>query len=282
MQLGSPLRAPLRSPLCTAASATMCSDFDMKTLATAGLAFRRTRFALRHENTTLAVGCTSTCESENCVTFAFDDGPPLRLSLGGYQDCGTGGQLWDASVVLALFLRAHADLVRDKSVVELGAGCGLPGIDVARRGVARSVTLTDVMLALAEANAQQNGADVRVARYDWGDAQDFVCDVLLGADVCYSPLHADLLARVVRDAEMARQRRDAGTQAPIAVFASLANRSDFGTLVEKLKDKFEVREHAITLLCHDADDERDAAGLGVAPTAPLEVAFRVVVVRART
>ena len=257
---------------------TMCSDFDMKALATAGLAFRRTRFALKHENTTLGVGCTSTCESENCVTFAFDDGPPLRLSLGGYQECGTGGQLWDASVVLALFLRAHDLILGD--VVELGAGCGLPGIDVARRGVARSVTLTDVMLALAEANAQQNGADVRVARYDWGDAQDFVCDVLLGADVCYSPLHADLLARVVRDAEMARQRRDAGTQAPIAVFASLSNRSDFGTLVKLLEAKFAVTEHAITLLCHDADDERDAAGLGVAPTAPLEVAFRVVVVRA--
>ena len=122
----------------------MCSDFDMKALATAGLAFRRTRFALKHENTTLDVGCTSTCESENCVTFAFDDGPPLRLSLGGYQECGTGGQLWDASVVLALFLRKHQNLI-DGDVVELGAGCGLPGIDVARRrGIARSVTPTDV------------------------------------------------------------------------------------------------------------------------------------------
>ena len=255
----------------------MCSDFDMKALATAGLAFRRTRFALRHENTTLAVGCTSTCESENCVTFAFDDGPPLRLSLGGYQDCGTGGQLWDASVVLALFLRAHADLVRDQMVVELGAGCGLPGIDVARRAVARSVTLTDVppaMLALAKSNAQQNGADLNVARFDWSEhatSCNFACGVLLGADVCYSPLHADLLARVVRD-----------TEAPIAVFASLATRSDFGTLVKLLEAKFAVTEHAITLLSHDADDERDAAGLGDAPTAPLEVAFRVVVVRARS
>ena len=76
---------------------------------------------------------------------------------------------------------------------------------------------------------------------------------------------------------------DGDTEAPIAVFASLANRSDFGTLVKLLEDEFrEVQEHAITLLCHDADDERDAAGLGVAPTAPLEGAFRVVVVRART
>ena len=259
----------------------------MKALATAGLAFRRTRFALKHENTTLGVGCTSTCESENCVTFAFDDGPPLRLSLGGYQDCGTGGQLWDASVVLALFLRAHADLLRDQIVVELGAGCGLPGIDVARRGVARSVTLTDVppaMLALAEANAHQNGADVRVARLDWADeeADDFPCDVLLGADVCYSPLHAELLASVVRYYDNVASHR--GAYPPITVFASLATRSDFGTLVEILEgDKnLAVTEHAITLLCHDADDERDAAGLGVAPTAPLEVAFRVVVVRART
>ena len=268
----------------------MCSDFDMKALATAGLAFRRTRFALKHENTTLGIGCTSTCESENCVTFAFDDGPPLRLSLGGYQECGTGGQLWDASVVLALFLRAHDLILGD--VVELGAGCGLPGIDVARRGVARSVTLTDVppaMLALAEANAQQNGADVSVARLDWADeeADDFPCDVLLGADVCYSPLHADLLASVVRFYDNTASHR--GTIPPITVFASLATRSDFGTLVGLLEDArdangklFAVVEHAITLLCHDADDERDAAGLGVAPTAPLEVAFRVAVVRART
>ena len=171
-------------------------------------------------------------------------------------------------------------------VVELGAGCGLPGIDVARRGVARSVTLTDVMLALAEANAQQNGADVRVARFDWSEnatACNFACDVLLGADVCYSPLHADLLASVVRFYDNTASHR--GTIPPITVFASLATRSDFGTLVKLLEDardangkQFAVVEHAITLLCHDADDERDAAGLGVAPTAPLEVAFRVVVV----
>ena len=97
----------------------------------------------------------------------------------------------------------------------------------------------------------------------------------MGATCCSAPT---LLTRstptcspVVRD-----------TEAPIAVFASLATRSDFGTLLDLLKDKFAVTEHAITLLCHDADDERDAAGLGVAPTAPLEVAFRVVVVRART
>ena len=111
----------------------MCSDFDMKALATAGLAFRRTRFALQHDNTTLGVGCTSTCESENCVTFAFDDGPPLRLSLGGYQECGTGGQLWDASVVLALFLRAT---IWSGDVVE-SAGCGLLGIDVVGLASAR-------------------------------------------------------------------------------------------------------------------------------------------------
>ena len=44
---------------------------------------------------------------------------------------------------------------------------------------------------------------------------------------------------------------------------------------ERLREDRMQVEHAITLLCHDADDERDAAGLGVAPTAPLEVAFRV-------
>ena len=125
---------------------------------------------------------------------------------------------------------------------------------------------------------------VRVARLDWADeeADDFPCDVLLGADVCYSPLHAELLASVVRYYDNVASHR--GAYPPITVFASLATRSDFGTLVEILEgDKnLAVTEHAITLLCHDADDERDAAGLGVAPAAPLEVAFRVIVVRART
>ena len=44
---------------------------------------------------------------------------------------------------------------------------------------------------------------------------------------------------------------------------------------------YEVEEHALTLLSSDLDGDREAAELGVAPSAPLESRFVVVVARAR-
>jgi hypothetical protein len=51
---------------------------------------------------------------------------------------GLGCALWDGSVVLARWLAANPAVVAHQTVVELGAGCGLPGL-VAARAAARVV-----------------------------------------------------------------------------------------------------------------------------------------------
>lgn len=39
-----------------------------------------------------------------------------------------GLAVWPASLLLAQYLSVHPEICRDKSVIELGAGCGVPAI----------------------------------------------------------------------------------------------------------------------------------------------------------
>lgn len=109
----------------------------------------------------------------------------------------TGSWLWDSAVVLATHLAsAEPSPLLGATVLELGAGTGLPGnAAVACLGAARCV-LTDVrpLLPGLRANAEANGltpaqADVRELR--WGQEDDLVqldrVDVVLMSDVFYDP-----------------------------------------------------------------------------------------------
>lgn len=62
------------------------------------------------------------------------------------QDDTTGLGLWPATVLCAKWIvqEENLALIRDKVVVELGAGCGLPGLAAAFYGRARSVYITDI------------------------------------------------------------------------------------------------------------------------------------------
>jgi predicted nicotinamide N-methyase len=61
---------------------------------------------------------------------------------------GPGGRLWDAAVLLAQHLaeRVGQDSLRGKTVVELGAGVGLPGIVAAVQGAHVTLTVRAVLL----------------------------------------------------------------------------------------------------------------------------------------
>ncbi|KAJ1273135.1 hypothetical protein BS78_06G257300 [Paspalum vaginatum] len=122
----------------------------------------------------------------------------------------TGSWLWDASLVLATHLAADARAgarLRGATVVELGAGTGLPGIAaVACLGAARCV-LTDVpaLLPGLRANADANGldaarADVRGLR--WGGRLEIEegarVDVVLMSDVLYDPEDMPAMAATMR------------------------------------------------------------------------------------
>lgn len=127
-------------------------------------------------------------------TVVGSRGPVRELSLeqAPFSAEGFASTVWDSAVVLAKYLES-IDL-NGKTVVELGAGCGLPGIAAVCLG-ARTVHLTDLAanLPLLRRNAERNVAPYArrrlvVAPLVWGEeyaAEDV--DYVLAADVLYLP-----------------------------------------------------------------------------------------------
>jgi predicted nicotinamide N-methyase len=72
--------------------------------------------------------------------------------LGGW----TGGSVWESSRILARVLIAmQAELVAGRRVIELGAGCGLPGLTAGALG-ASCCHITDNVTFMAQANIDCN------------------------------------------------------------------------------------------------------------------------------
>ena len=135
------------------------------------------------------------------ATVSFALPPPRRSPVTVYQNIGktnvdaTARWVWDTAPVMCGFLVDHAKrLLAGRSVVEVGAGTGLPGL-VAARLEAASVVLTDLPseLELLEKNVEANvvqgkDADVTVRACAWGELDDWqgdVFDTVLCSDVLY-------------------------------------------------------------------------------------------------
>ncbi len=100
-----------------------------------------------------------------------------------------GAVLWPSAIALAHEVAARAGDFRGRSVLELGAGTGLPGLVAASLG-ARVVQADrhEVALHLCRRNGERNGAtaaEYRLADWaDWADAGRY--DWVLGSDVLYA------------------------------------------------------------------------------------------------
>lgn len=115
---------------------------------------------------------------------------------------GFGASVYDAAVLLALYLESHKDDVLGQRVIELGCGPGLVGIAAAYCG-ATSVVITDgdpASVALTQRNIELNGLpsdatpECYATEYLWGDdanpiatKNDEAYDVILGADIVACP-----------------------------------------------------------------------------------------------
>lgn len=102
---------------------------------------------------------------------------------------GHGDVVWASGELLASRILDGELLVRDKRVLECGAGAGLPSIACARSGAA-SVTATDAptpsSIAALALSGQVHG--FRVAPLAWGDsATESDLDLVLAADCIYDP-----------------------------------------------------------------------------------------------
>lgn len=100
-----------------------------------------------------------------------------------------GAVLWPASIALAHEIAIRADEFRGKTVLELGAGTGLPGIVAASLGA--SVTQTDrteLVMHVCRANGERNNAKgIRYRVADWTEWTDSTrYDWIIASDILYA------------------------------------------------------------------------------------------------
>lgn len=139
-----------------------------------------------------------------------------ELPLADGVHASTGCQLWPASVALGRVLLSRPWLVQQKSVIELGAGCGFAGIAAAR--LAHKVLITDCD-AETVANLHHNVArnwkiwhqvgttkEISTATLDWRDLLKHGwpasrrMDVVIGSDIIYGnwgPMVAGVAEKVL-------------------------------------------------------------------------------------
>ncbi len=107
-----------------------------------------------------------------------------------------GVALWPSAVALAHEIGARAEQFTGTTVLELGAGVGLPGLVAASLGAHVAQTDNqDVALSVCRLNAARNGIDGIDHRLvdwtDWHDAAQY--DWIIGSDIVYGdPLHPHL------------------------------------------------------------------------------------------
>lgn len=97
--------------------------------------------------------------------------------------------VWPAAYGMAYFIWEEIAFMPGESVLELGAGMGLPGIVCALKGA--DLTLSDfnpLALKMASENARLNGLSVKILQEDW---RTFACrekyDYILASDILYDP-----------------------------------------------------------------------------------------------
>jgi len=209
-----------------------------------------------------------TQDEEGRLVLEFNDATPLRLQANAtHAEAGVGSQLWDASIACTLLMRSQlVKLPPAARVIELGAGLGLPSLDLARWSAAATVTLTDARQRLVEV-AEQNVAALRlhqpsvatqvaVAQLEWGDGASseplgtFDNDVVIGSDICYEP------SSVAPLVELLERFVDA-----VAFIIGPAGRPSMATLRQRLFEstRLNAEERKLTLVCSDADAASNGA-----------------------
>lgn len=107
---------------------------------------------------------------------------------------------WPSSLAMLWFLKRYPDLIREKQVLELGAGIGLPSFFAAK--TASSVIITDYAkeaVELMQINIDALGCkNVKALELDWNNyAGDIPADILLLSDINYDERDFESLKLIV-------------------------------------------------------------------------------------
>jgi len=111
-------------------------------------------------------------------------------------------KIWPSSIALSNFLHEHTHWVKDKTVLELGAGIGLPSFQIAK--MVKAVIISDHnsdAVELIEKNiALLDLKNAKAVLLDWNKFQnDIKAEVILLSDVNYAPVEFDSLLQIIEN-----------------------------------------------------------------------------------
>ncbi|KAM7375275.1 hypothetical protein PAMA_014393 [Pampus argenteus] len=111
-----------------------------------------------------------------------------------WKKLGVAAVVWDAAVVMCMYLELGQVELKGKVAIELGAGTGLVGIVAALLGAKVTITDREPALDFLSANIKANlpidiQASAVVSELSWGEGLDHYpaggFDLVLGADIVY-------------------------------------------------------------------------------------------------
>lgn len=123
-----------------------------------------------------------------CAEFSEEE----KLDPFAEDLCPYFGILWPAAIGLATYISDHPELVKGKSVLELGAGLGLPSLVASHAGA--NVLATDYHPDAEKyflRNCRHSSVECNYRRLNWRESGEDLgrFDVVLGSDVLYESKH---------------------------------------------------------------------------------------------
>jgi predicted nicotinamide N-methyase len=109
-------------------------------------------------------------------------------------------KVWPSSIALHNLLKKHPSLIRDKTVLELGAGVGLPALMIA--DITKSIIISDYnskAVELLQKNIKHlQLQNVRAMQLDWNTIpENITAEVIILSDVNYDPTQFETLTKLI-------------------------------------------------------------------------------------
>jgi predicted nicotinamide N-methyase len=110
-------------------------------------------------------------------------------------------KVWPSAIALVKVLQKHPSLIRDKTVLELGAGIGLPSLLMANE--AKTIQVSDydseAVELLRKNIAHLQLHNVQALQMDWNDLPENINpEVIILSDVNYDPTQFESLTKLIQ------------------------------------------------------------------------------------
>jgi predicted nicotinamide N-methyase len=148
----------------------------------------------------------SLTEIENGFSIYIPDSEELKkhyeklYSLDSNTPFPFWGKIWPSAKALTIFLRNNPDLIKFKTVLEIGAGIGLPSFSIADK--ASEIIITDHSMDAVDL-IQKNIDHLELKNskalyFDWNNfSKKIRADTILLSDINYDPSQIDQLASML-------------------------------------------------------------------------------------